>query len=101
MTDTPVQPPTFPPVSRLEVIKSFIGDLARPFAIYAVAFATARAIVIIAKKVGTLAEGAIYITAVLAGLAAIYGAKAWENAKAGKQAAEVEIAKANATPPAS
>lgn len=93
MTDTPIQPPTQPPVSRLEMLKGFIGDLARPFAVYAIAFATARAIVIISRKVGTLSEGAIYITAVLAGLAALYGAKAWENAKAGKQAAEVEIAK--------
>ena len=61
--------------------------------------ATARAIVIISRKLGTLSEGAIYITSVLAGLAALYGAKAWENAKAGKQAAEVEIAKANSGPP--
>ena len=44
MSDTPVSPQTYPPPSRAEVFKSVVGDLARPFAMYAVSAAEAWAI---------------------------------------------------------
>ena len=94
MTDSPLQPHPTPPPSPWQQVEATIGNLARPFAIYAVAFASAKAIVILARLVGTLAEAAIYIGAVLGGLAAIYGVKSWENAKATKHTAEIEKAKA-------
>lgn len=99
VTDTPVVPVKAPPVSRLDIAKAFIGDLARPFAIIATSYAAARAIIIVAGKAGDLTEGAIYITAVLAGVGAIYGLKSWENAKAGRQAADVAIAAQTGTAP--
>lgn len=93
MTDTPVLPQTFPPPSRLDQIKGFVGDLARPFAIISTSYAASHATVVIAYKVSSFSEAAIFIGAVFAGVGALFGAKAWENARAGKQAADVEIAK--------
>jgi apolipoprotein N-acyltransferase len=88
MTDTPPAAPTFPPPSTLEQVKSLVGDLARPFAIYVVAAATAWSILggQTADKVG--AAGLI--------LAALYGAKAAETWQQNKTGAQVEIAKAQA-----
>ncbi len=86
MTDTPIQPPA----TRLERIKGFIGDLARPFAIIATSWAT----IVIAYRVENGNDGAIFIGGVFAGVGALYIGKAWELAKTGKQNAEVEIAKA-------
>ena len=91
MTDTPpitkVPPPPVP-----EQVKSFIGDLARPFAIYAVAAAAAYAIIgqATADKIG--AAGLI--------LAALYGAKAYENQQQARATASVDIAKVQACGPA-
>ncbi|CAA2962495.1 Hypothetical predicted protein [Olea europaea subsp. europaea] len=82
--DTPVsQPPT-----RLDAAKAFIGDLARPFAIYSVALATSGAIwgAASADKVG--AAGLI--------LAALYGAKAYENRVQAQANAQVAIAQTKA-----
>lgn len=98
MNDTPVVTREVPPVPRSEMIKAFIGDLARPFAIIATSYAAARATIILAHKVGTLTEAAIYIAAVFAGVGALYGAKAWENARAGKHDADVRIAAATNAP---
>ena len=86
--DTPVRVLASPPVPRAEIVKAFIGDLARPFSIYAVAGATALAIIgpATADKVG--AAGLI--------LAALYGAKTYEKRAETKASAEVEIAKAQA-----
>ncbi|HEY1071517.1 hypothetical protein [Brevundimonas sp.] len=90
MTDTPIQqPPT-----RLERVKAFIGDLARPFAIIATSFAASWATIVIAYRVENGNDGAIFIGGVFAGVGALYIGKAWEVAKTGKQSAEVEIAKA-------
>lgn len=90
MTDTPIQPP----VTRLDRIKAFIGDLARPFAIIVTSLSAAIATVLIALRVTSFGEGAIFIAAVFAGVGGLYGVKSWEVAKTGKQSAEVEIAKA-------
>lgn len=94
MTDTPL--PISSPPSRLDVAAAFIGAVARPFAIISTAAAASAATVIISLKVDSFGEGAIFIGAVFAGVGALFGAKAWEVAKTGKQNAEVEIAKANA-----
>lgn len=94
MTDTPVQPRTFPPTPKIEVIKAFIGDLARPFAIYVTSGAAAVATIMVANRTENGTDAAILLGAVFAGVGAIYTAKSWEVAKTGKQAAEVEIAKA-------
>lgn len=90
MTDTPIQPPA----TRLDRVKSFIGDLARPFAIIATSFAASWATIVIAYRVENGNDGAIFIGGVFAGVGALYIGKAWEVAKTGKQTAEVEIAKA-------
>ncbi len=90
MTDTPIQPPA----TRLERVKSFIGDLARPFAIIATSFAASWATIVIAYRVQNGNDGAIFIGGVFTGVGALYIGKAWEVAKTGKQSAEVEIAKA-------
>lgn len=89
MTDTPV---TYP-VSRLERVKAFIGDLARPFAIIATSAAASIATVIVSTRTENGNDGAILIGAIFVGVAALYGAKSWEVAKTSKQAADVEIAK--------
>lgn len=89
-TDTPTVV-TVPPPSRMEQIKAMIGDLARPFAIYSISAATAWSIIAgqTADKIG--AAGLI--------VAALFGAKAYENQQQTKSAAQVEVAKANASPP--
>jgi hypothetical protein len=95
--DTPIAPKSFPPPSMMDQWKAFIGDLARPFAIYATSGAAALATVAIAfKNDDGFSAAAIFIGAVYAGVGALYAGKAWENVKAGKSAADVEIAKAQA-----
>lgn len=94
MTDTPIAPQTWPRPSRLDQIKGFVGDLARPFAIISTSGSASVATVIIAQKVDGFDSAAIFIGAVFAGVGALYGAKAWESVKASKSAADVEIAKA-------
>lgn len=64
-------------------LKSFIGDLARPFAIWWTSGAAGVAVVRLARPDTDLSGAAVYIGAVLAGVAALYGAKAWENTKTG------------------
>jgi hypothetical protein len=95
MSDTP---PTMPPASGADAVKTFIGDLARPFAIIVTSGAAAAATIILANKVSSDAA-AIFIGAVLSGVAVLYGAKSWEAAQTAKQSANVEVAKAqNSTP---
>lgn len=95
MTDTPVIPRDQPPVPRSEMVKGFIGDLARPFAIYVGSASAGWATVVIAHKVNGFAEAALFIGAVYAGLAGLYGFKSWER----RRDADVAIAQANSTPP--
>jgi hypothetical protein len=92
-TDTPINK-SFPPPSRLEGIKAFVGDLARPFAIIGTTVGVNTALVMVASKLGPDASAAaIFIGAAFAGLTTLYGAKAWEAVQAGKHTASVEIAK--------
>ena len=92
MTDTSIAP-TSPP-SKADQVAAFIGGLARPFAIIVTSSAAAVATVIVSTRTENGNDAAILMGAVYAGVSALYIGKAWENAKAGKQAAEVEIAKA-------
>jgi hypothetical protein len=86
------------PPSRLDKVKAFIGDLARPFAIVSTSGAASVATVVIAVKVTSFGEGAIFIGAVFAGVGALYAAKSWELNTQARQAAGVEIARTAAAP---
>lgn len=103
MSDTPVLPQSYPPPSRLDQIKAFVGDLARPFAIIASNGAASIAIVkiawTIAEKSSSWEGAAVFVGAAGAYAGAMFGAKAWEVARTGKQATELEIAKVAAEPP--
>lgn len=92
VTDTPVVPRDKPPTRASEMVKAFIGDLARPFNQYVIGGSTAIAIVIGANKIDDATGGAIYIAAVGAIATAIYGIKAVENIKSGNQSRDVAIA---------
>ena len=94
MTDTPLAPPSYPPPSRLDLVKSFIGDLARPFAIISTSAAASVSSVIVATKVESGEGGALLMAAIFGGVGSLYIGKAWEVTKAGKHTADVEIAKA-------
>jgi hypothetical protein len=85
--------------SRVDKFKGIVADLARPFAIISTAAASSWAIVVIAYQVHSGESGAIFIAAVMTGLGALYGAKSWENAKAGAHSAEVEKVRATQSPP--
>ena len=58
MTDTPVNPRDVPPVPASDVVKAFIGDLARPFAIISTSFAASWATIVISYKVENGSDGA-------------------------------------------
>lgn len=93
-TDTPVrQPPT-----RADVVKAFIGDLARPFSIIATSASAAIVPVVVAARAAPerldLTAAALFVGAVYAGVGALYWGKAWEVAKTNGQAAEVEKVRA-------
>lgn len=85
--------------SRSDAVKAFIADLARPFAIYATSGAAAIATVRIAWDVNEPNGGAVLLTAVYAGVGALYLGKAWENQRVQGQNAEVEKERARSTPP--
>lgn len=87
----------------LERIAHFMGEAARPFAIISTSASAAAAVVVIAWRVTSYAEGAAFIAAVFVGVGALYGAKAWENARNRRSEAEVEIARSRRAddPPAS
>ena len=86
-------------VSMVEIAKSFLGDLARPFNQYAIGSATAVSIVIGATKITDATGGAIYITAVGAIALGLFGIKTLENVKTGGQSRDVAIAQTNAGTP--
>jgi len=85
--------------SGVETLKSFIGELARPFAIYVTSAAAAAATVkiawTIANKTDDFSAAAIFITAIFGGLAGLYGFKAWENRGNAKADSAVGVAVAN------
>jgi hypothetical protein len=77
-----------PSVSRLQRLVGSVGDLARPFAIYAVAAGTAYCMA---------TRDAVAIGASGAVLSSLYFAKAYENSVQSK--ATADVAKAQATNP--
>jgi len=82
MTDTPVTPPP----TRLERLKAFLGDLARPYAIVVIASATCYAIIAESIGVEKLTAAGIIITA-------LYASKTIEN----QTQARAEATQAKAT----
>ena len=97
MTDTPVIPREVPPIPRSEMVKAFIGDLARPFAIISTSFAAAWGTIVISYKVENGNDGAIFAGAYFLGVATLFGAKAVEAIKAGAHKRDVDVAQVNAT----
>ena len=83
----------------MRTVTDVIGDLARPFAIYATAGAAAISTVRLAFVSDDLSGAAVYMGAVFAGLAGLYGFRAWESQKAASASAEVEKVRAQANPP--
>ena len=79
-----------------KAVSDFVGEIARPFAIIATSASAATATVIVAIKVDGFDGAAVFIAAVFAGVGALYGAKAWEEAKKSGQAADVKIAETEA-----
>ncbi len=96
MTDTPVIPREVPPVPRSEMIKAFIGDLARPFALYVSGAGTAVATVIGAMKCEDGIQAAAVITAAGVVLGGMYGLKEWGNTR--QEVARVNAAGPSGTP---
>jgi hypothetical protein len=86
-------------MTRTDACKAFLADLARPFAIYVTATAAAVSTVRLAFVGDDLSGAAVYIGAVFAGLAGLYGFRAWESRSAVNASAEVEKVRAAATPP--
>jgi len=85
---------------RLDHIRTLIGDLARPFAIISTSLSASISGVVIAVKVHDSFSGAsLFMAAVYAGVGALFGAKAWENAKSGQAQANIEIARVGAPQP--
>ena len=83
----------------MRTVTDIIGDLARPFAIYATAGAAAISTVRLAFVSEDLSGAAVYMGAVFAGLAGLYGFRAWESQKAASASAEVEKVRARSAPP--
>jgi hypothetical protein len=96
MTDTPVNPREQPPVPRSEMLKAFIGDLARPFAIIATSFAASWATIVIAYKVENGNDGAIFAGAYFLGVGTLFLGKAVEAINAGRHKRDVDVAQVNA-----
>lgn len=101
MTDTPVTPREQPPVPRSEMVKAFIGDLARPFAIISTSFGATWATIVIAGKVENGNDGAIFAGAYFLGLGTLYLGKAVEAINASRTRRDVDVATLNANPPPS
>jgi|GEM_PF-3391203 len=93
MTDQPVQPPA----ARFERTVAALGNLARPYVLYAAATSSAIATVAVVLKEMDLNAGAIFVGASWGGVALLYGAKAIEERGKAKSEAEVAIAQSNAT----
>lgn len=90
ITDSPPNPAR-PKLTWEERFKATLGDLARPFNQYVVGSATSIAIVIGATKITEPMGGAVYITAVGAILATIFGLKTLENVKVSGHNRDVAI----------
>jgi hypothetical protein len=89
---------TRPIAGHLERWTASLGNLARPFVLYAASASSAVATVSIVWMRLDLVAGAAFIGATWGGVALLYGAKAAEERGKAKSEAEVEIARAS-TPP--
>lgn len=85
--------------SRLDLIKAFVADLARPFTLYAMGFSGAWATIVVSAKASNGNDGAWVLGAIGATVSALYAGKALEVANVSKHAAEVEKVRATASPP--
>jgi hypothetical protein len=84
----------------LAIVKEFIADLARPFALYAMGFSSAWATVVIARKVEGGGDGALVLGAIGVTLVGIYAGKAIEETRKSGHNAEVEkVRAAQSSPP--
>lgn len=84
----------------IDQIKTFIADIARPFAIISTSAAASFATISISARVTGGESGAIFLTAVYAGVGALYVGKAFENTRIAGHNAEVEKVRAQqASPP--
>ncbi len=99
MTDhvPPTDQPLQPPAARFERVVSALGNLARPFVLYAAAFSSAFATMAVVLKELDLTAGAIFVGANWSGVALLYGAKAIEERGKAKSEAAVAIAQSNPT----
>ncbi len=95
MTDTPIQPPA----ARFERVVAALGNLARPFVLYAAGGSSAAATIMVVAKEMDLMAGAAFVAANWSGVGLLYGAKALEERGKAKSDAAVAIAQTNATPP--
>lgn len=86
MSDTPL----------LERWAAILGNMARPFVLYAAAGSSALATVMVVAKELDLNAGAIFVGASWGGVALLYGAKALEERGKAKSEADVAIAQTNA-----
>lgn len=91
MTDQPVQQPA----ARFERVVAALGNLARPFVLYASGGSSAIATVMVVAKELDLTAGAIFVGAAWGGTGLVYGAKAIEERGKAKSEAAVAIAQSN------
>lgn len=94
MTDTPAQPPK----GHLERWTATLGNLARPYVLYAASTSSAISTVSIVWMGLDLMAGAAFITATWAGVGVLYGAKALEERGKAKSEAQVAIAQSTTEP---
>ena len=80
----------------LEQLTHALGQLARPYVLFAAATSSAIATVSIVWMRLDLIAGAAFITAAWAGVGVVYGAKALEERGKAKSAAEVAVARSAA-----
>lgn len=94
-------------MTRADMIKGFIADLARPATFYAAAISGGYAVFRISAAVaeaiatgkGSPEGGALVLGTILTGVAGIYGLKAVEETRKSGHTAEVEEEPAKASPP--
>lgn len=82
----------------MRTVTDIIGDLARPFSIYATSGAAAVSTVLIALKAEDALTGAALVAAIYTGLGALYWGKTWENREVRGQEAAVEKERVRVTP---
>lgn len=94
-------------MTRVDMIKGFVADLARPATFYAAAISGGYAVFRISAAVaeaiaagkGSLEGGALVLGTILTGVAGIYGLKAVEETRKAGHTAEVEKVRAGQSSP--